>query len=463
MDRYNKLASNTIIMAIGTFSSKLLVFLLMPLYTNILSPAEYGVVDIIQQSANLLLPLVSVGMFSTVVRFGLDRNYRKTDVFTSAVKVIAFGFVGLLLIGPLLARIDKLSGYVVLVFLYVMMGCLRSVCSQFVRSQQYVRLYAIDGIFDTLLMILFNVLFLVVFHLGVTGYILAVVVSDFFSVLFLFFSARLRRFLRFREVDGAVTRAMLKYSIPMIPTSAFWWITNVSDRYMVAYLISDEANGLYAASYKWPTIVVLVSSIFMEAWQLSAMDDASDRERKRFFDQIFAAYQAVIFLAASGIILFAKVLTLFLAKSYYLSWQYVPVLCIATAFSCCVTFLGSIYMVEKKSVMAMLTTVVGALINVLLNLWLIPKLGVNGAAIATFASYFVVYWLRVIDTRRYIPIRTRPFKTMLGLAILAVQAWIMVAELPHWVWYEIGSFGVLFVLNIGHVWTTAKKLLRRRA
>ena len=62
MDKYKKLISNTVIFAIGTFSSKVLVFLLMPLYTRVLSDAEYGITDLIVQTGNLLLPLASLGI-----------------------------------------------------------------------------------------------------------------------------------------------------------------------------------------------------------------------------------------------------------------------------------------------------------------------------------------------------------------------------------------------------------------
>ena len=81
MDKYKRLISNTVIFAIGTFSSKVLVFLLMPLYTRVLTDAEYGVTDLIVQTGNLLLPLVSLGIINAVIRFGLDRQVRKSDVF----------------------------------------------------------------------------------------------------------------------------------------------------------------------------------------------------------------------------------------------------------------------------------------------------------------------------------------------------------------------------------------------
>ena len=85
MDKYKRLFSNTIIFAIGTFSSKLLSFFLTRLYTEVLAQGEYGITDMLQQSGNLLLPLITLGITNAVVRFGLDKGVRKSDVFTTGL------------------------------------------------------------------------------------------------------------------------------------------------------------------------------------------------------------------------------------------------------------------------------------------------------------------------------------------------------------------------------------------
>ena len=150
MDKYKKLISNTVIFAIGTFSSKVLVFLLMPLYTRVLSDAEYGITDLIVQTGNLLLPLASLGIVNAVIRFGLERHVRKSDVFTTGLATILTGFCIMLLLYPLLDLLDFLSGYTALIYAFVLMSSLRSLCSQFVRARGQVRLYAVDGIVSTI-------------------------------------------------------------------------------------------------------------------------------------------------------------------------------------------------------------------------------------------------------------------------------------------------------------------------
>lgn len=403
MNKYRNLISNTFIFAIGTFSSKVLVFLLMPLYTKVLSEAQYGTVDLMVQVGNFLLPLVSCGIVNGIIRFGLDKYYKKRDVFTTGFLTILFGFIILLILEPILVHVPYLNENTMMIYVFVLMSSMRSLCSQFVRAKGYVKLYAIDGLLSTATTIFFNVLYLVVLKWGINGYMLAMISADTLSTLFLFYVAGLRRYLHIRGLNLSTSQEMLRYSIPMIPNSIFWWVNNMASRYMIAYFMGEEYNGLFAVAYKIPTIIVLMSNIFMDAWQMSAVSDSPDK-RASFFTRVFLFYQSLICTAASGLILFSKVITMILVSdSFYESWKYIPLLLLSTIFSCMSTFLGSVYMVEKKSMLNFITTGIGAVINVVLNFLFIPIFGVNGAAFATFLSYFVVFVLRVIDTRRFIP------------------------------------------------------------
>lgn len=463
MDKYKKLLSNTVIFAVGTFSSKLLVFLMMPFYTRILTQEEYGTVDLITQTGNLLYPLVTLGIVSGVVRYGLDSTYRKDDVFTTGLKTICLGLAALLVIIPFFSLFNFLDGYLVLVYVFVMMSSFRGLCSQFARAKGYVKLYALDGILSTATNVGFNILFLAVFKMGITGYILATICSDCLSAIFVFTRARLFRYIKFRNVDKATSKSMIRYSVPLIPNNMFWWITNVSDRYLVYFISGAAENGLYAASYKIPTVIVLVSNIFMDAWQVSAVSDMSARARSRFFTKVFHNYCNLIFTACSGLILLAKPLTYILvSEDFYISWKYIPYLIMSMAFSCFVTFLGSVYMVERKSVLSFLTTALGAVINIVFNLILIPKYGALGAAFATFFSYFVVFVVRILDTSRFIKIKIRIPRFILSTVILLAQSVILINEVDLWVLWELLLTVCMIVLNMGEIFRRAIVVFREK-
>ena len=449
MNKYKKLIGNTVIFAIGSFSSKLLVFLLMPLYTRVLTTSDYGVMDIIVNTSNLLIPIVMVSINEGIIRFGLDRSVRKSDVLSTGLGVCLAGFLVFGLFIPLMKRVEFISSYAMLIYAYVLAGCLKSVVAQFVRSIGYVKLYAFDGILSTFTTVMFNILLLVVFKWGINGYVLSTVLSNVLSVLFLFWIADLKKFVKPRQVSPAIAKAMLVYSLPLIPTTIFWWITNVSGRYMVTYFLGESANGLFSVAYKIPTVITMISGIFSQAWQISAVTEADDPEQTRFYSDIFSSYQTVVFLCASGVLLLIRPITAILvSEAFYPSWKYVPFLVLSVIFSCFVTFLGTFYMVAKKNAMALVTTCVGAGLNLVLNWFLIPKYGVNGAAFATFACYFTVFVLRAVDTRRIVRLDLELGRMALNTIGVAAQALCLLYEVKFLYPVQIGIVLLLCLVNL---------------
>ena len=430
MDKYKKLAANTLIFAIGTFSSKVLSFLLMPFVTRMLKTADYGSADLIQQTANVLIPIVFLQINSAALRFALDKEANKADVFTVGIRTTLKGFVVFLLFAYPMSRIQindfKFGEYIVLIYAFVLISGTRQLCQQFVRGCGHVKTFAIDGIIATATTLLFNLVFLGAFHWGITGYVLAIIASDACSIIFFFVTQKLWKYVKIKGLDRTLTHSMLKYSIPLMPTIILWWIINVSDRYMVTYFIGSSANGLYTAASKIPNFVIMFSSIFIDAWQLSAVDEYNNEDTANFFTKVFRVYSGGVFTIASALILFCQPITkILVAKSYYESWRYVPILVIATSMSCLVNFLASVYMAEKKSVMAMVTALSGAVTNIVLNLILIPRSGANGAAIATVIAFVVVFASRGKNTRKYVKIRFRWPIILIEIGILIAQCIVL--------------------------------------
>ncbi|MDL2324681.1 polysaccharide biosynthesis C-terminal domain-containing protein [Ruminococcaceae bacterium OttesenSCG-928-A16] len=462
-NKYTRLLSNTALFGISTFSSKILSFLLTRLYTSVLAVASYGIVDIVTACANLLIPLVSLGISNAVIRFGLEKGVSKQGVFTGGLTAIFSGFSLLLLLWPALGQVTVLQGQLPFLYLYVLMSCLRTLCCQFVRAKMLLRLYAIDGILSTAYTVGFNVLFLVVLKMGTTGYLLSIIAADTLSAVGLFLVARLHQYVRFKGFDKVLYKAMLKYSLPLVPAAMFWWVTNASDRFFISYMMNTEYNGLYAAANKLPSVVAIFTTIFTEAWQLSAITDGQGKDREKFFSQIFAALMGVSFVAGAGLILTCKLFMRFLvAPAFFEAWRYVPLLIISTIFSCLVTFLNSVYMVEKRSGLSLVTMMVGAGSNLILNAALIPFFGVNGAAFATMVSYMLVFVVRALNTRRFIHINFSVPKIVLNSLLLLAQAFVMIYQPSGWVaWCSLLMLGV-FALNFVSLLRGAKQLLGRR-
>lgn len=455
MDKYKKLASNTIIFAIGTFSSKILSFLLMPFVTRMMTTGDYGIADLIQQTVNVLIPIVMLQVNSAALRFSLDKAKDKADVFTVGVRTTIIGFIVFLFFAyPIsLIRINdfRLGDYIILIYAFVLISGFRQLCQQFVRGSGYVKLYAVDGIIATATTLLFTFIFLSPLKMGVTGYILAIIASDACSVIFYTVTAKLYRYIRPHLMEKGIAGQMLKYCVPLIPTVILWWIINVSDRYMITYFVNSSANGLYTAASKIPNFVILFSQIFIDAWQLSAVDEYDSEGRARFFSKVFRVYSGGVFAVASALILFCQLFTkILVAPSYYDSWQFVPILIIATTYSCIVNFLASVYMAEKKSLMALLTASSGAITNIVLNLVLIPKIGANGAAIATVCAFLMVFITRGANTRKYIKIDFKLPLMIFETVVLITQSALMLIMKTGAVLYGIEAvlFAVMLIVNI---------------
>ena len=462
MNKYKTLLSNTLLISIGTFGSKILVFFMVRFYTGYLTPSDYGTADLITQTANLLFPIISMGITDGVFRFALDNERGRRSVFTVGFITITAGSVFFLAVIPLLNTVKEFKGYIWLIVIYTMAYCYHSLCAQFIRAKGNTALFAVQGIINTSLVIVLNILFLAVFKIGVTGYVLSVVLADFLCTIFLFVKERLWRQFTLHPRKIAFKR-MLRYSIPLIPATIFWWITSVSDRYMVNAMIGSTENGIYAVSYKIPTILTLVSTIFMQAWQFSAVTEShgDKREHVLFFTNVWRSFQAVMFLAGAVIIAFAKpAIKILSTEQYYSAWQYVPILSASMIFTAFVSFTGTVYVVTKQSGISFMTAMAGAVINIALNLLLIPSpLGVQGAAIATFLSYFAVFLIRAVNSRKYIPYKLYGGHISVNTVLITVQIVFSVLQLPFWIPVQAVCLLLLAAVNFKFLLPCLTKLL----
>ena len=462
MNKYKTLLSNTLLISLGTFGSKLLVFLMVRFYTGYLAPSDYSTADLITQTANLLFPIISLGITDGVFRFAMDSNADRRSVFTIGFSSILAGSLIFFAVVPILGFVEDFDGYVWLIVVYALACSFHSLCAQYIRAIGKTALFALQGIINTSLVILLNILFLAVFGMEIEGYVLSVVLADTLCTLFLVLKEKL--FKQFTlKVDFSILKPIYKYSIPLIPSTVFWWITSVSDRYMVNSMISSQANGIYTVSYKIPTLLTLVSSIFMQAWQFSAVTESEGdkKEHAKFFSQVWQSFQAVMFLAGSGVIAFCKpAISLLTADEYYSSWEYVPLLSLAMIFTAFVSFTGTVYVVNKKSGISFLTAFIGAGSNILLNFLLIPSpLGVHGAAIATVLSYFLVFVIRCFNVKKYIPFKLRGIEVILNTLIVVLQALAMITEIKGWIIIQAVCILALVLINIKFLLGFVNKIL----
>lgn len=335
--KYRALARNTVIISVGTLLSKLVTFFMVRLYTGVLTPAEYGTGDLLITTVSLLTPFVSFGISDGVFRFLPEYPRAKKSIFSIGIYTVTAGAAGLAALLPVLGLAEGFRGHLLMLAFMTLAACYHSVCEQYVRAGGDTLLYAKQGLLNTALVVALNVLFLTVFRLGVTGYVLSVGLADTLCTAYLVFRQRLWQRLTLRP-NRKLLRKMLRYSIPLIPTTVFWWITSVSDRYMISAMLGSEANGIYTVANKLPTMLTLLSGVLMQAWQYSAVREAKSslQEQAEFYSNVWLGLLSALFLACAAMVALAKVEIRVLADAaYYEAWQYVPVLCAAMLLCCC--------------------------------------------------------------------------------------------------------------------------------
>lgn len=467
MNKYQKLAGNTVIFAIGTFGAKFLSFILTRLYTGCMTTAEYGTGDLIFQTSNMLYPIVTMSMADAVIRFGMEKKYDSRSVYTVAISTTMVGLAALSLLSPLFNLTDIYGGYSFLLYLYCFFSCLRQITSNFVRAKGYVKLFAADGIFTTFIMLVCNIIFLAVLDLGVTGYIMSFIVSDFISFVELSFIAGLHKSLDFKFFSKRLFKEMLKYSAPLIPAYVMWWITSSSDRIFVRILCGEDVNGVYSAANKIPALLMMFTTLFFQAWQMSAIENRDDKGLTKFYSKIYGAYSSAIMIAAAGVIMLVEPLSKMLLsndpeKDFTYAYHYTPILVVAMVFQCLCQFTSSVYNVKKKSMNSLLTSIIAGVVNIILNFLMIPKYGAYGAAIATAVSYAACFAVRIFDVRNMIPFKARHIRMIINTVIVCVMAYFAAAgEKPNY-WWLIGLFVLSALFNFEAVLSTVKKVFNRR-
>ncbi|MGN0631337.1 MAG: lipopolysaccharide biosynthesis protein [Ruminococcus sp.] len=472
MNKYKKLASNTIIFAIGSFGSKILLIFLTKLYTANIEPAGNSTKELLEITANFLVPIVTFSIAESIIRFGLDKRYSKQKVYTNSMAILAIGIMLMLAVSPMLSVLPYTEGYTWLLMLYVCTSSLRYINSQFVRARGLVKLFAFDGILATLTLFIFNVIFIAVLGLGVTGFMLSVICSDFLSAAFLWWIADLKKFLNRNALDGRLGQSMLAFALPLIPSTLLWTVTGFSDRIFIRYMpgpegmVGDAAAGIYGIANKIPNLVSTFSTIFFQAWNMSAILENDSKDRGRFYQRVFDAYTSFLFMAGAAMIVFVKPLSAILIDTktfpeYGTAYLYTPVLIVAVIMMCLNQFFSSVYAATKHTSHSLWTSIVAAVTNILLNALLVWLFGMIGAAVATFAGYFASYIIRQRDARRYIYFPINQAKFFINMIMLFAMGYIITHDVSGQMAILFAGFIFMLIMNRTAFTSTIKQIKRR--
>ena len=423
--RTKYLFKNTAIFTIGNFATKVISFFLIPLYTNVLTTSEYGIVDLVVTISTITVPIITLNIMEAVMRFNLDKGADKNKITKIGIVILFFGMLlGLALI-PLCRLWNQISSFSILVYFYVVCSASSQVFLCDLRGKELLVQYSIGNILNTLLIAGFNILFLLGFKLGISGYLLAYTIANAIVAVYALIIGKGYRAIS-ASLDKRKMKEMLKYSVVLIPNSFMWWIMNSSDHVMVTSMIGVAANGVYAISYKLPTFISTFTGIFNQAWSYSAIREEDSEDVESYTNNVFKFMISVIMLIGLCMMAFIKpFLKIYVSPNYYEAWQYTPFLIIGCVYLTLGTFMSTSYTVHKDSKGFLLSATFGAVLNIILNWFLIPSLDVYGAALATCISYISVFIFRLFHTRKYLSYKVMSKEFVFGSIGLVLSATLM--------------------------------------
>ena len=422
-----KLLKNVYVIFTGKFFTKFKTILLLPLYTNILSSSEYGIVDLFMTYVVLLRPIVTFNVGEGVFRFLVDS--RKKD--KEKVKIISCGFYGILfrfIIFLFIFFIINLFFDIQYKF-YLLLLLFVSFFSNFLlyiyKGNGNITGYTVGSFINGVSVVLFNLIFLLFFKWDIRGVLLANILGELLCILYLLFKDKTYKYIKLNKRDKVVNRKLLKYSFPLIFNSLIWWVIKVSDRTIITLFLGSSFNGIYSISCKISNILLQLYEVFHISWLESVSININKKNVSEFFSNTFNMVLK-IFMSINIVIIVILpfAFNLLVSKEFYESYYYIPLLLISVLFNIVGSFLENIYLAKKMTKKVFNTALLVGILNIIINVLLIKDFGIYAAVISTILSFMVMGIYRYIDIQKYVSVKIN-FKELSLFIILGILSVIV--------------------------------------
>ena len=392
------LINNIKVLTISNFSSKILGFLLVPLYTNILLTKEVGEYDLIVSFISLLFPVLTVNISDGVMRFLMESDEKKSDVMSVGVRFMLYGMTAGIIIFFLLNYVLKVrvvKEYFYLILLLLFAHFFHNFMIQVSKGLEKVRGLSISGVLGTLVSLMLCFLLLNIFKMGIKGFYYVGIFGELIPAVYLYIDSKTWKYTKIDKLNLTLQTKMVAFCAPLIATAVGWWINSESDKYIVKCFCGASICGLLAVSYKIPGIINMFHNIFIQAWQISAIKEYGLDDTSIFYGKTFEIINFLMCAACSWLILLSKPIGYVLfKKDFFAAWQFAPFLLISCVFNNASGLLGPILSAQKASKPMALSAVYGAIANIVLNILFVFLIGAQGVTIATVIASFIIYIVR---------------------------------------------------------------------
>lgn len=454
MKEKRELVKNTIIISIGKFSTRLINFFLLPLYTTILLPAEKGDVDLLNRISLFLMPMITLQMDEALFRFLMDAK-NKNDKKSVISQVFIFALLSSLIWSSLIFTVGRILNYPYTKWLiiYSLASFVYSLSDGFLRGEGKLKVYSILAFTNSLLTILLNILFLVILKTGLTGMFLSYIIATFLTGFIGLIYVKAGKYISFKYNDKII-REMFKYSLPLVPSSVSWSIIALTDSLMITTNLGSSMNGIYSTSNTFPTIMNTFYGFFNISWRGEASKIVNKKNKDYFYSSVYLTVKRLL-VAISLLIISALpfAFNILVNKNYHESYTYIPLMIISVYFSSLASFSSGIFSAYKDTKILATTTYVIAFINLIIDLLLINKIGLFAPILGTLLSYLIVFIYRNYKLRKYIAL---PLDKYLITNIIVISIVIAIYYSYSIILYIIG-----FIIAIVYSYYINRDLVRK--
>lgn len=400
-----ELLKNTTIVSVGKICTQLITFFLLPLYTAILSTAEYGIVDLLNTLVGLFLPIMTLQIEQGIFRFLVERrgNREEQNKLISTSLLIVAGQVLLFGVTFFVFSLFIQNEYKYFLALNLLANVCSSILLQVTRGLGDNLKYAKGSFISAVTTVSLNVLFVVYFKWAAYGMLFATFLGHMTCAMYVLLTKKIYKYVNFKLFDKNLAISVLKYSFPLIPNMISWWVINASNRTIITAFLGLDFNGIFSTATKFSSLISTLYSVFNLAWTESASLYIDSEDASNFFSNIFDIIIRLFGSICLCVIVFMPfVFGIMINVKFAASYYQIPILMVGSLFNIFVSFLGSIYVAKKITAEIAKTSIIAAIINISINIIFIRFIGLYSASIATAVSYIAMFIYRFIDSKKYV-------------------------------------------------------------
>ncbi len=449
-NRAKQMLQNIGIYAIGSISSRLITFLLVPIYSFFIAPADFGYYDLCFMTVLVLMPFLTLQMRDGSFRFLLDAksDEENTQIVTFTVVTLIRNAIISVVLGFLVGLFVDIR-YMWLTIAFAIAFSVFDVVQQMLRALGFNKLFAGAGILCSFLIFLISVPMVAWMNMGVEGVFWGNILARFATLAYVELKVKIfSQYLRRNTDTRKVGREIMKFSLPLIFVNVIIWAMSSGNRFFIEHFAGLRENGLFAVAQKFAAILEALALIINQAWQETAIKRYADEDKDQFFSTIFNAYIWVLTVIVIGISFGVKLFAPWIIGAEYLDCvDYVFPLVLSSMLVSVTVFFDISYHCAKathRQLPALLAAVTMSLVG---NYFLTKWIGVAGALITVNAVYCFMVVYRMIDTRKYIRMAVSRVTVLsvLALAVSGGMFYILQSNMMV-MCYSVAIFALLFFI-----------------